>query len=387
MKCTGLRWTASDGWTPPEAEMASACQLVVYFGDRRELLSNTPAIEELVKKHPAAKVFGCSSAGEILGDKVFLEGISALCFHFDSATVSHSLAKVVDAEDSRAAGRMLALSLEHKGLRGVFVLSDGSTVNGTHLVEGLLEKLPPNVSLSGGLAGDGDRFGSTVVGVGADMDAGRIVAIGFYGESLDVLCGSAGGWEPFGSVKTITSSEGNVLKEVNGEPALAVYKRYLGARAAELPSAALLFPLEVRTRGPENPGVVRTILSIDDDAQTMTFAGDMPEGASVRLMHAGTDHLTRGARTAAERTVDAVGGIGAAIMVSCVGRRLVLGRNAEGEVASVLDVIGKDIPAAGFYSYGELSPASPGRRSDLHNQTMTLTLFRERPSGSPQSAG
>lgn len=381
MKCTGLRWTASDGWTPSEAELASACQLVVYFGDRRELLSNIPAIEELVRRHPSAKVFGCSSAGEILGDQVYLEGISALCFHFDSATVSHSVAKVMEAEDSRAAGRMLGLSLEHKGLRAVFVLSDGSMVNGTHLVEGLLEKLPPNVSLSGGLAGDGDRFGSTVVGVGADMDAGRVVAIGFYGDRLDVLCGSAGGWEPFGPMKTITSSEGNMLKEINGEPALAVYKRYLGARAAELPAAALLFPLEVHTRGSGNPGVVRTILSIDEDAQTMTFAGDMPEGTTVRLMHAGTDHLTRGARTAAERTVDAGGDIGAAILVSCVGRRLVLGQDAAGEVASVLGVVGKNIPAVGFYSYGELSPASPGGRSELHNQTMTLTLFRERPAG------
>lgn len=384
MKCALLRWSSPQGWEvvgecPPKEDSS---RLVLYFGDRRELMSHTRALDELVALFPGAQVFGCSSAGEIVGSEVTLQGISAMVMGFESSTCRHAVMQVSSSSASRSAGKSLADQLPLPGLRGVLVLSDGTFVNGTDLVSGLHEVLPPGIPLFGGLAGDGDRFESTLVGVGADLGSGRIVAIGFYGKNLDIFCGSAGGWEAFGPLRRISKSQGSVLIELDGEPALGVYKKYLGERAAELPSAALLFPLAVYTKGPDEEGVVRTILTIDEDAQTMTFAGDMPEGDEARLMHAGPDRLMLGARTAAAR---AFGGgkpatADAAILVSCVGRRLVLRQRAGDEVHEVLSVIGKETPAIGFYSYGEISPAQTGAVSELHNQTMTLTLFREHPA-------
>jgi len=384
MKCALLRWSAPQGWqavgdrVPDE----NATRLVLYFGDRRELVSHSGALEELSARFSGALVFGCSSAGEISGADVVLQGISAMAISFDSSTCAHAVAHVTSASESLAAGKSLAGQLPLQGLRGVLVLSDGTLVNGTELVSGLHEILPPGIPLFGGLAGDGDRFESTLVGVGAELESGRIVAVGFYGKNLDIFCGSAGGWEAFGPFRRITKSSGNVLIELDDEPALAVYKKYLGERAEELPASALLFPLAVYTKGTGQEGVVRTILTIDEDAQTMTFAGDMPEGDEARLMHAGPDRLMFGAQTAAER---AFGGqkpssADAAILVSCVGRRLVLRQGAVDEVRKVLSVIGEETPAIGFYSYGELSPAQTGAVSELHNQTMTLTLFRENPA-------
>jgi len=384
MRCWLQRWSSDADWTtldsvadfPPEKS-----DLVLYFADREELLRAGDALKRLVEQHPDALIVGCSAAGEILGGSVHSNGISAMCFSLESSSVRLSSIGIDANSESLQAGEVLAAGLAGPDLQGVMILSDGTMVNGTELVEGLLNKLPDGVPLFGGLAGDGDRFASTLVGIGADLQAGRIVAVGFYGASLEISCGSAGGWESFGPLRRITSARNNVLVELDGEPALAVYKRYLGERASELPSAALRFPLEVYVHGPDREGVVRTILTIDEKTQTMTFAGDMPEGALARLMTAGPDRLIQGACLAAERAHAAPGPVDAAILVSCVGRRLVLRQRVEDEVEEVLSVVGAGTPAIGFYSYGELSPSNPGARSGLHNQTMTLTLFREGAEG------
>ncbi len=380
MRCWLQRWSSDAEWTtlnsgadfPPEPSA-----LVLYFADREELVRNGRALKALVERNPGAIVVGCSAAGEILGGGVYSGGISAMGFSLESSSVRMSSVDLASNSESYGAGEVLASGLAGEDLKGVLILSDGTMVNGTELVEGLLKILPEGVPLFGGLAGDGDRFATTLVGIGDDLKAGRIVAVGFYGSSLEIACGSAGGWESFGPLRRITSARNNVLFELDGEPALAVYKRYLGERASELPAAALRFPLEVYVHGPDREGVVRTILTIDEKTQTMTFAGDMPEGSLARLMTAGPDRLIQGACLAAERAHTGSGALDAAILVSCVGRRLVLRQRVEDEVEEVLSVIGAGTPSIGFYSYGELSPSNPGARSGLHNQTMTLTVFRE----------
>ena len=177
----------------------------------------------------------------------------------------------------------------------------------------------------------------------------------------------------------MTRSVGNVLYELDGRPALQLYKDYLGARAAELPASALLFPLAIRSAG--RAEVVRTILAVDEADQTMTFAGDIPEGCTAELMRANSDRLVEGAHEAAiaARKVGSSGEV-LAIAVSCVGRRLLLGQRTEDELDAVVSALGPDVTLAGFYSYGEISPGDQGF-AELHNQTMTLTTITEHRSG------
>jgi hypothetical protein len=261
----------------------------------------------------------------------------------------------------------------------VFVLSDGLCVNGTSLVDGLARHLPPGVAITGGLAGDGSRFGRTSVLDRHQPEANRICAVGFYGERLRIGHGCDGGWSDFGPERRITRSEGNVLFELDGKPALDLYKTYLGERAAGLPGTALLFPLSVRREGDGQETLVRTILGVDEESRSMTFAGDMPQGGLARLMRANTDKLIASAGEAARQAA-----LGASasddtlvISVSCVGRRLVLGERTDEEVETVLDNAPQRASHVGFYSYGEISPAVPGGASELHNQTMTVTVFSE----------
>ena len=134
--------------------------------------------------------------------------------------------------------------------------------------------------------------------------------------------------------------EGNVLYELDGQSALALYKRYLGEHAADLPASGLLFPLSLRTREVSAP-VVRTILSVNEADQSLTFAGDVPAGGYVRLMKANFDRLIDGAVGAGRVSADALGSpVDLALLISCVGRRMVLRQRVEEEVEGVRDIVG-----------------------------------------------
>jgi hypothetical protein len=357
--------------------------LVLAFGPR-SLIDSPRALNELAAAFPASVVMGCSSAGEMAAGSVGDGGVSVAVARFDKTTLRRASTRLADAADSYAAGARLAAQLARDGLRAVFMLSNGIAVNGTALVRGLGAGLPAEVTVSGGLAADGSLFERTwVLDDGAPRDD-VVAAVGLYGDALRVGHGCCGGWTEFGPERKVTRSEGNVLYELDDKPALALYKHYLGNLARQLPGSALLFPLALR---PDREGagvVVRTILAVDDAAQSMTFAGDIPLGATVRLMRTSVDHLVTSAEQAARQAMDAMGdrdpGSPApvlALSVSCIGRRLVMGERTEEEVEAVVEQLPGQAVHAGFYSYGEIAPIQGLAMAELHNQTMTLTVFSE----------
>ncbi|WP_437278176.1 FIST N-terminal domain-containing protein [Sorangium sp. So ce375] len=355
--------------------------LVLAFG-APELLDDPGAIRELRRAYPRSHVLGCSSAGEIAGTSVRDGTLTVAVARFERTTLATAQVEVASASASFAAGQALARKLERPGLRGVLVLSEGLGVNGSQLVRGMNAVLPESVVVTGGLSGDGTHFKRTWVCAGDVVRSGLVAAVGLYGEHVVIQHGSKGGWDKFGPERVVTRSEGNVLYEVDGRPALALYKEYLGEKAAELPASALLFPLAVRATAHDEKALVRTVLAVDHEAQSLTFAGDVPRGHLVQLMKADFERLIGGAEQAARAASEAgkSGGDSAlAIAISCVGRRIVLGDRTEEEVEAVLDVLPKGTQVTGFYSYGEISPYATGH-CDLHNQTMTLTVLSEAPT-------
>jgi hypothetical protein len=209
-----------------------------------------------------------------------------------------------------------------------------------------------------------------------------VVAIGFYGKAIRIGHGSAGGWDLFGPRRQVTRSAGNVLFELDGEPALDLYERYLGPEDSKgLPGSALLFPIQVHDAAHPDSAVVRTVLAIDKDARSMTFAGDVPQGWTAQLMHGNFDHLAEGAADAGRQ---ARAGLGASdgdsqfsLLISCIGRRLLMGQRTSDEVEAAGTELGGKTLKLGFYSYGEISPHAKSGVCELHNQTMTVTLFAE----------
>jgi hypothetical protein len=358
-------------------EFSFTPDLVFIFGNR-ELLEKSPVSQRLHEIYPDAVFSGCSTAGEIAGESVGDNSIIVTGIHFNDTPLKSASVPLVDINfSSFEAGKTLVSLLPSEGLKHVFVVSDGLRVNGTDLVRGMRAGLAPHVTLTGGLAGDGSKFQRTViVEPNGSIAFESVAAVGFYGDSISIGFGSRGGWDSFGLDRRVTRSVENVLYEIDDQPALDLYKSFLGDRAKELPASGLLFPLSMRDSEDRAP-VVRTILGISEEDKSLTFAGDIPEGSFVRLMKANNDRLIRGAEEAAVAcTEDMEVSPEFALLVSCVGRKLVLKQMVEEEVESVSDVLGK--PAmAGFYSYGELAPFNKNESCELHNQTMTITTFRE----------
>lgn len=387
MRTEQRTWTSERGWVPASAgRLADCAQLVLIFG-ATVVLQDPRIVESIRKYYPAAYILGCSTAGEICGAQVSDDSLVATAIHFEHTQVRAAHVTLGENSVGQQAGEFLGRALPHSvdGQEGrtedklvhVLVLSDGSSVNGSALVCGLIKHLPEGVTITGGLAGDGARFGETLVFTGDTPQTGAIAAVGLYGKRLTIGFGSLGGWDPFGPERLVTRSKGNVLFELDGRPALGLYKQYLGAHATGLPATGLLFPLSVRATPSDTP-LVRTILAVDEHEQSMTFAGDVPEGARARLTKSNVDRLVDGAVGAAQACRPA-GSVAPelAILISCVGRKLVLKQRVEEEVEGVRDVLGEQTVLTGFYSYGEIAPFSAGERCELHNQTMTITTFSE----------
>jgi hypothetical protein len=328
-------------------------------------------------KFPSAVIAMCSTSGEIYQDCVIDNSFVSVAMQFDKTTVEATSVNILDYDNSYDAAINLAKKLPKENLIHVLVFSDGSLVNGSELVKGLTTQIDKNVLITGGMAGDEANFKSTLIGLDEQPKEGEIIIIGFYGKNLTVTHGSQGGWEVFGLEKRITNSSGNVLFELEGQNALELYKKYLGPESKNLPGSALLFPLSVIIPGAAKP-VVRTILSINEEDKSMTFAGDVPIGSTVRFMKANFDMLIMAASEAAHQTTLKLDDKpGFSLLVSCVGRKLILGSRTVEEVKAVSRSFNDETILAGFYSYGEISPFNEGGSCQLHNQTMTITSFYE----------
>jgi len=374
-------WNPGVGWSTPFPPLDGAKTLVLAFGSSSLADDPTP-LRELCAAFPSSTVIGCSSAGEILGDTVGDDSLVVSVVRFEHTRVCLVSEQVTDAGESYDVGLSVAkrLAAREPELRTIFVVSDGLQVNGSLLVAGLAVGAGTDVIITGGLAGDGDRFARTWVLVDGEPRSGYVSAVGLAGPRIRVTTGSGGGWDIFGPKRLVTRSQNNILLEVDGQPALELYKKYLGERAAGLPATALLFPLAIWSPGAPDRRLVRTILAVDEAAQSMTFAGDVPVGSTVQLMRASLDRLIDGASEAAVRNATDLPPGSLTVAVSCVGRRLILGGRTEEELEATVSALPPESHLVGFYSYGEIAPIVTGT-CDLHNQTMTLASFWEAADG------
>jgi len=372
-------WSAEKGWIPElSGKKDETAQLVLFFGST-QIIKKKILCEEIKQAYPNAHFCGCSTAGEIAGTQVTDNAFVLTAISFETTRIQGAQVELSQTVDSYRAGQLLAQSLETNGLRHVMVFSDGICVNGSDLVRGLTEILPAEISITGGLAGDGERFEETLVCWDGHPRNKIVAAFGLYGNKLKIGYGSQGGWDPFGPERIITKSKRNILYELDHKSALDLYKLYLAEQAVGLPATGLLFPLSLRTKDSQL-SVVRTILSVNEEEQSMTFAGDVPEGSYARLMKANFDRLIDGAVGAATKSYEAIGSFSPelAILISCVGRKMILKQRTEEEIEGVRDILGEKTIMTGFYSYGELSPFNQGGTCALHNQTMTITVLSEK---------
>jgi hypothetical protein len=358
--------------------MSDQVQLVFAFGGT-SVLRHTAHLEEIRSAFPNARLVGCSTGGEIMGDRVFDESLAVTGVAFENSTLQCAETTLDGIADSFDAGARLAGALAPDNLVHVLVLSAGLNVNGSALAEGLHSRLPAHVAVTGGLAADSVHFRETLVFLDSVSDRNTVAAIGFYGDALQIGYGSRGGWDSFGPDRLVTRAKANVLYELDGQSVLDLYRKYLGDQAKGLPATGLFFPLSLRIEGSDQR-LVRTIQAINEEDGSATFTGDIPEDCYARLMKGNSERLLEGAAESARQAQ--VAGSPAphlAIVISCVGRKLVLKQRIDEEVESVRSILGPDTTIAGFYSHGEICPLdAKDKHAKLHNQTMTVTTISER---------
>lgn len=364
-------------WNKPlNSALDSNNTLVICFGssDYKKIDTALIDLQNVFKK---SIIIGCSTSGEIYEDELFESSLSIAVIKFEKTSLKLKSLKIENSSSSNEIGSEIISSLKTNGLKSIFILSDGLAINGSKLTKSINASLDDkDIIVTGGLAGDDDRFEKTWVLVDGRPCENYITAVGFYGDNISVKSSSYGGWSSFGINRVVTSSKDNILYSLDDKPALDVYKTYLGQSAKDLPASGLLYPLMIKEDGYEE-AKIRTILSVNEEDKSITFAGDITSNSTVMFMKAGFNDLIEAAGVASrnlnykESSNEAL-----CILISCVGRKLVLGQKTEDEIELVLDNLGENVKQVGYYSYGEISPLNSGE-CDLHNQTMTLTLIEE----------
>lgn len=377
MKTVQLKKNRAGSWEYLSDNIRLIKPLVLVLGNRY-LLENDTIYKEVKQLYPDGHIVFGSTSGDITSESVDDESILITAIEFEKSSFLIKTSNVLNSNlDSFKTGKDLINQFPEEGLKYVFVLSEGSFINGSELTKGMNSAIDENLLITGGLCGDAARFEKTLASYNESPKTGEIIAIGFYGESLEVSFSIHGGWTPFGPERIVTKSKSNVLFELDNKPALDLYKKYLGDKSAELPAAALLYPLNVKSTE-EKQAFVRTILNINEDDNTMILAGDIPENSKVQLMMTNVDNIANASERAARQALELrTNKPQLALLVSCIGRKLVLDQRVEEEIEEVVAVVGSETTMCGFYSYGEIAPFHGESNCQLHNQTMTITLISE----------
>ncbi|GAB1855960.1 FIST C-terminal domain-containing protein [Flavobacteriaceae bacterium MHTCC 0001] len=377
MKTVQIRRNKKGNWDYISKEMELNNPLVLILGNRY-LLEDENIYGEVRTLFPTGHLIFGSTSGDITADVVDEESITITAIEFEKSSFLIRTSNILNSDyDSYKTGEALINQLPNEGLKYAFVLSEGSFVNGSELTKGMNASSKNNLLITGGLCGDAARFEKTLASYNENPKPGEIIAIGLYGDDLEVTFSIRGGWTPFGPERVVTKSKSNVLYELDNQPALDLYKRYLGDKSNELPGSALLYPLNVKSIS-EEQSFVRTILNIDEDQNTMILAGDIPEDSKVQLMMTNVDNIANASEAAATQALELrKTSPQLALLVSCIGRKLVLDQRVEEEIEEVVNVVGDRATVCGFYSYGEIAPFYGESNCQLHNQTMTITLISE----------
>ena len=332
---------------------------------------------------PGTQIIGCTTDGEISTAGLSVNSVVMMAMVSDRIRFHTSFVEQL-SKDSYEAGVELGESFQGLNCRYIQIFSDGLCGNADKIIQGIKASLGDDIKIAGGTAGDSGDFNRTYQYFGDRVLTDSIVGVAFEGD-FALGTGTACGWFPVGIAKKVTRSVENVVYELDGQPALQAYEKYLGKHADLLPAVGVEYPLGLLGRDGDEMDdsyfLCRATMGVDRQSGAIVFAGNVPEGTSVKMTIGNEADIIQAAGQAAQAALTKLQGGNAALkpkaifLYSCMARKIVLGSRTNEEILAIQDVIGRDVPVIGFYTYGEFAPIGNSDHSYFHNETATMTVI------------
>ncbi len=368
-----MGYTLGEALVEKLGQTPGGCWLFCEPGNRLKELIN--GIGDAVA---TPNLIGCTGAAEISTagfntKSVVLGGIASDRIEFEVVFTKNI------NRNSELAGKELAGLFSSK-VQHIQLFSDGVTGNGCALLRGMNSMLDDYIPITGGTSGDTGEFNKSWQFAGKQLLCDAAVAIGFTGD-FKVGTGVQSGWSPVGLPKKVTRSSGNVLYELNGEPALNVFKRFLGKHAEKLPAVGVEYPLGFYSRDGSTAGkdqfMLRATMAVNHKEGSITFAGDVPEGTMAHLTCGDNNSILEATEKAIQTAVNQLDDTTPvmAFFYSCMARKTLLGLRTKEEFERVNLKLAGNIPILGFYSFGEYSRVKRGGPCLFHNESAVLSVI------------
>lgn len=366
---------------------ADKADLAIVFAsskyDQEKMLSGVRSVSK------NALLVGSSTAGEITTDgpankpsvAVMLMNAPEIKFY---AAVGENI-----AADARAAGKKAAEEVKKLAgaeLKAFMMLPDVLVGNGADIVRGVLDSLGEHFPVVGGASGDDFKFVKTYQYLNDKVYSGAVVGLGLVG-NFKIGIGVKHGWLPVGTPMKVTKSQGAVLHELNGAPAINIYRDYFGEEEAKqlqqetLAKLAITYPLGMTVAGSDEM-LIRDPITVDEKG-SITCAAEIPEGSEIQLMIGSREEAVKVAKIAAEKAVEQLDGAHpkAVIIFNCIARSKLFGEHSGEEISAIQEAVGRETPLIGFYTYGEQAPLGGEVRNinkcnpAFHNETVVIAAL------------
>jgi len=330
-------------------------------------------LHHINQEFPEIELIGGTTDGELSSIMGFQQdSLTLMLFCSSTLEIRAGVGRAVSKDPVVATQQAVAQASSTLSLIPKLCLTtpESLTTSATLILDGLKLALG-EVPIFGGLTGDQSRLQQTYQFFKTEVLSDAVPVLLLAGD-LHLSCGVASGWQPVGQPGTVTSSQHNVVAEIDGKPALDFYYRYLGG----LPPSTE-YPLAVFTDHSTN-FYLRAPHEVHDLAQgIIKFAGDVPEGAIVQITEASRAEILAAAKTSMQQALSTYPGTqpSAALFFSCVGRRQLLGMQIQEEYQLVNSCLPTPLPSCGFYTYGEISPFELMGDTQYHNETFITLIF------------
>lgn len=333
-------------------------------------------------------IIGCTTATEANNQGYFEESASLMVITADDVEFGLGIGKDLSKNSENAVDEAFTSAsgmLEDNNPKLALTFPDAfQNLSAERILRLLEKKIGKDVPVVGGLPGDNFQMEQTYQFYNQSVYSDSIPLLLMSG-NIEPLVITRSGWIPVGKKLTATKVEGNVLYEINHQPALEYFKNYVSDiedYGITLPTSAALAILD-ESLGDEAGQyfVIRAPFSYNEEDGSVIYNGDIPQNALMQFARGSREDILAGANEAIatinqksmERELSTL------LCFSCGGRKLLLGLDTKKEVEVILKEVSSQCAVNGFFTYGEIGPIDNSleklNKNRFHNATLVLCAF------------